>query len=286
MRPSAKASTSFRSSPRPSATASTNCPYTSSRSRWRIFLSSGVIWRAKLPTSLKAPDLMTTYSTPTFLRRPWTLAICMTTPIDPVRVHGLAAVEDDPFDLDDGDLGPARGQPIFAHGGHEHPDRAHEEHEDAQGQPERGQGDPGARGHGRVTTAVLFLFVFEIVSPAALPPLAPPPALGLGRLLRDGGGHVLEAQPDAPLIGVDADDQEGELVADVDEVRRRGDGPVRHLRDVQEAVHAGLELHEGAEVREVAHLALHALAGLVALVDGRPRIGLHLLHAEGDPLGR
>ena len=62
-------------------------------------------------------------------------------------------------------------------------------------------------------------------------------------------------------------------------------GP-RHVRDVQEPVHAGLELDERAEVREVAHLALHALAGLVALVDGRPRIGLHLLHAQGDPLGR
>src|SRR3977135_2697574 len=44
-----------------------------------------------------------------------------------------------------------------------------------------------------------------------------------------------------------------------------------HVRDVEQAVHPGLQLHEGAEVGEVAHLALHPLPGLVALGDGGPR---------------
>ena len=48
--------------------------------------------RAMLPMSLKAPDLTTTYSTPTFLSRASTLASCMTTPIEPVSVPGLAKI--------------------------------------------------------------------------------------------------------------------------------------------------------------------------------------------------
>jgi hypothetical protein len=78
--------------------------------------------------------------------------------------------------------------------------------------------------------------------------------LGLG-LLEDGRGEVLEAEPDAPFIGIDADDHEGQLVAHVDEVGGRRDGPARHLRDVEEAVHSRLQLHEGAEVGESYHLA-------------------------------
>src|SRR5947207_198878 len=57
----------------------------------------------------------------------------------------------------------------------------------------------------------------------------------------------------------------------------RGQRPVGHLRDVQEAVDAGLQLHEGAEVGEPHHLAGHARAHRIALGHRGPRIGLDLL---------
>src|SRR5437867_8409557 len=89
-RPSANRRTSARSSLRPSATAAMNCPWTSSSSAWRIRRSSAVMGRAKLPTSLNSPALTTTYSTPTFFMSALRFAICITTPMDPVSVPGLA----------------------------------------------------------------------------------------------------------------------------------------------------------------------------------------------------
>ena len=90
IRPSAKARTRARSSFRPAATASMNCPCTSSSIICKIRRSSGVIARAKLPMSLSWPAFTTTKSTPTFFRSPSRLASRMMTPIEPVRVPGLA----------------------------------------------------------------------------------------------------------------------------------------------------------------------------------------------------
>ena len=96
--------------------------------------------------------------------------------------------------------------------------------------------------------------------------------------------ELLEAQPDAPLIGIDADDQQRQLVADVDDLAGRAHRAVGHLRDVQQAVHARLELDEGTEVRQAHHLARHARAHRIPLGHGRPRVGLDLLEAQGNPL--
>src|SRR3989440_2755682 len=129
----------------------------------------------------------------------------------------------------------------------------------------------------------LLLVVVEVI-----PMLAALPSAAAGALLRprrlDGVGELLQREPDAPLVGVDADDEQRELVADADDVVGPVDRPVRHLRDVQEAVHAGLELDERAEVGEPDDLAGDARAHRVALGDRRPRVGLDLLEPEGDPL--
>src|SRR2546422_6311508 len=129
----------------------------------------------------------------------------------------------------------------------------------------------------------LLLVVVEVI-----PMLAALPSPAAGALLRprrlDGVGELLQREPDAPLVGVDADDEQRELVADADDLVGPVDRPGRHLRDVQEAVHAGLELDERAEVGQPHHLAGDARAQREALRDRRPRVGLDLLEPEGDPL--
>src|SRR5438046_8775351 len=131
----------------------------------------------------------------------------------------------------------------------------------------------------------LVLVVVELI-----PVLAALASAAAGALLRvrrlDRGRELLQREPDAPLVGIDADDEQRELVADADDLVGPVDRPVRHLRDVQEAVHAGLELDERPEVREPHHLAGDARAHREALGDRRPRVGRHLLAPERDPLAR
>src|SRR2546426_10882095 len=78
----------------------------------------------------------------------------------------------------------------------------------------------------------LLLVVVEVI-----PMLAALPSAAAGALLRprrlDGVGELLQREPDAPLVGVDADDEQRELVADADDLVGPVDRPVRHLRDVQ-----------------------------------------------------
>src|SRR5438876_2896 len=129
----------------------------------------------------------------------------------------------------------------------------------------------------------LLLVVVEVIPLlAALAPAAAGALLWPRRL--DGVSEFLQREPDAPLVGIDADHEQRELVTAADELVGPGDRSIRHLRDVQEAVHAGLELDERAEVREPDDLAGDARAHRVALGDRRPRVGLDLLEPEGDPL--
>ncbi len=58
-------------------------------------------------------------------------------------------------------------------------------------------------------------------------------------------------------------------------------GP-RHLGDVDEALDAGLELHEGAVVGDVGDATLEARAHRILRFDALPGIVLQLLHAERD----
>src|SRR2546425_288710 len=129
----------------------------------------------------------------------------------------------------------------------------------------------------------LLLVVVEVIPLlAALAPAAAGALLWPRRL--DGVSEFLQREPDAPLVGIDADHEQRELVTDADQLVGPGDRSIRHLRDVQEAVHAGLELDERAEVREPADLARDARARRVALGDRRPRARLDLLDPERDPL--
>src|SRR3989440_525887 len=133
------------------------------------------------------------------------------------------------------------------------------------------------------------VLVFVVVVRALLS-LPPPPAGAAGlvgelRWRRDRVGQLLQAEADAALGGIDADDQQGQLVAHVDDLGRGRHRAVGHLRDVQQPVHPGLQLDERPEVGQVADLAADAVADAIAFVDGRPRVGLDLLHAERDPLG-
>src|SRR5438034_1987890 len=129
----------------------------------------------------------------------------------------------------------------------------------------------------------LLLVVVEVIPLlAALAPAAAGALLWTRRL--DGVSEFLKREPVAPLVGIDADHEQRELVTDADQLVGPGDRSVRHLRDVQEAVHAGLELDERAEVREPNDLAGDARAHRVALGDRRPRVGLDLLEPERDPL--
>ena len=58
---------------------------------------------------------------------------------------------------------------------------------------------------------------------------------------------------------------------------------VGEFRDVQQAFEAVFQADEDAEVGDLRDLALHELAGLVAVRDvGRPRIFVELLQAQGD----
>src|SRR5438445_1787762 len=129
----------------------------------------------------------------------------------------------------------------------------------------------------------LLLVVVEVIPLLAALASAAAGALLWTRRL-DGVSEFLQREPDAPLVGIDADHEQRELVADADDLVGPVDRPVRHLRDVQEAVHAGLELDERAEVSEPHHLAGDARAHREALGDRRPRVGLDLLEPEGDPL--
>ena len=60
-------------------------------------------------------------------------------------------------------------------------------------------------------------------------------------------------------------------------------GPA-HLGDVDQALDARLQLHEGAVVGDVGDGALEAGADRILGLDAGPRIGLQLLHAEADAL--
>src|SRR5690606_22084418 len=102
------------------------------------------------------------------------------------------------------------------------------------------------------------------------------PRVGLG---------LAETQRDALLLGVDLEDHGLDLVALVDDLLGMADalGPA-HLGDVDEALQARLDLHKGAERREVGDLALDPLADGVVGEHLFPRVRRELLHGEVDAL--
>src|SRR5579884_128905 len=99
------------------------------------------------------------------------------------------------------------------------------------------------------------------------------------------GQRLLEAEADAPLLRIDVEHH------DLDLLRGRDDlagvhvllGPA-HLRDVDKALDPRLQFDEGAVVGDVGNAALELGARGVFQLDALPRVGLELLHAEGNAL--
>ena len=93
----------------------------------------------------------------------------------------------------------------------------------------------------------------------------------------------LAAQAQASLGHVDVEHHRLDLLAVAQHVFGVGDfaQPV-DLRDVHEALDAGLELHERAELHQADHRAFDPLPGLVALVRRQPGILLQILEAQAD----
>src|SRR5438067_2890014 len=112
-------------------------------------------------------------------------------------------------------------------------------------------------------TLTVLLFIFVVVVPA-LATVAAPATSTRARIRRrrrlHGVRELLQAEPDAALVRIDADHEERQLVADGDEVLRSIHRPVRHLRDVQEPIDTRLQLDERAEVGEAHDPAGHARA--------------------------
>src|SRR6185436_11132362 len=96
---------------------------------------------------------------------------------------------------------------------------------------------------------------------------------------------LLEAQRDAPLLRIDLQDLHVHLLAGGDNLAGMHVllGPA-HLGDVDQALHARLQLHERAVVGDVGDGALVARAHRIFRLDAGPRIGLQLLHAQRDAL--
>ena len=96
---------------------------------------------------------------------------------------------------------------------------------------------------------------------------------------------VDERDADALLRGIDAEDFERPGRADGHRFRPSSRATSRGKRGrVRQPFDAGVELHEGAEVRHADHSAGTHLAHLVGRGDRRPRIVLELLQPERDLL--
>src|SRR5207237_219953 len=95
--------------------------------------------------------------------------------------------------------------------------------------------------------------------------------------------RLLQAQRDPLVLGVHVEDQHLDLVALLHDLGGMlyALGP-RHVGDVDQAVDAGLDLHERPERREVAHLAFDPHADGVLLRQRHAGIFFGLLHDEGD----
>src|SRR5712691_8396020 len=97
---------------------------------------------------------------------------------------------------------------------------------------------------------------------------------------------LLETERDAALDRIDFQYLNLDLLGGRDDLARMNVllGP-RHFGYVDEALDAGLQLHEGAVVGDVGDAAGEAAADRELRLDALPRIGLELLHAERDAVG-
>src|SRR6185312_2462487 len=96
---------------------------------------------------------------------------------------------------------------------------------------------------------------------------------------------LLEAEADAPLLRVDIEHHDLDLLAGRDDLARMHVllGPA-HLRDMDQPLDPRLQFDEGAVIGDVGDAARELGARRVFELDALPRIGLELLHAERDAL--
>src|SRR5262245_26382772 len=99
------------------------------------------------------------------------------------------------------------------------------------------------------------------------------------------GLDLLHAQRDALGLGIDVQHHRLDLLANLQHLRGVLEplGP-GHLRDVDQTLHALLDLHERAVVGDADHAAAHASSDRVLLVRPVPGVLLDLLQAEADAL--
>src|SRR5437764_3690312 len=97
--------------------------------------------------------------------------------------------------------------------------------------------------------------------------------------------NLLQAKADPPLLRIDVEHHHLDLLAGRDDLAGVHVflGPA-HLGDMDEALDPRLQFDEGAVVGDIGDAALELGAGRVFQLNPLPRIGLELLHAEGDAL--
>ena len=95
------------------------------------------------------------------------------------------------------------------------------------------------------------------------------------------GGELLEAQGNTTLVYIDREYDTGELVALLDNLGGvRNLLRPRHVRDVQEAIDALLDLDECAVGRKVADATFDDRSLGIVLLSKVPRVCLGLLHTK------
>src|SRR5690606_10455295 len=96
---------------------------------------------------------------------------------------------------------------------------------------------------------------------------------------------LLDAEADATLVRIDVEHLDFDLLTGRYDLARVHVllGPA-HLGDVDQTLDARLQLHEGAVIGDVGNTTGEACADRVLELHAFPRIGLQLLHAEGDAL--
>ncbi len=97
-------------------------------------------------------------------------------------------------------------------------------------------------------------------------------------------GRLLDRQADAAALQVEVDDLHPELLAGGDDLLGQVDVVGRHLGDVDQALDAVADLHEGAERHELGDPAVHEFAHAVVRGELLPRILLGGLQREADAL--
>ena len=85
-------------------------------------------------------------------------------------------------------------------------------------------------------------------------------------------------------LRVDLDDPQLDVLTFAHNLLRMRDPLVTQLGDVHQALNAGLELGERAELGQLGDLGRYGIADVVLLLDARPGVLLDLLQAEGDLL--